>query len=336
IEKADHPVARWQYAACLARLEEWEAAGAQFEALLRVREQSEIRYNLALARLEAKRPADAIATLAPLAGQSVPEADVLSLLAAAYEADRKTPQALDTLRRAIQLYPRDERLYIDLANICLERNALDIGAEVLETGERNIPASSRIPMMLGLVRARAGERAKAEAAFAEARRRAPDSSLGSLGLAVSLLEMGAWAEAIDLLRPLARQSPNDPRVNLTLARALLRDEQSDAERTEAEALLHRVIREDPKQATAYALLGKLQFQRGEWLPAAKTLETAVRLDPKDRPAAYQLMSVYRRLGRAAEASAMQERVRRLLDEERAAEAEAGRYRLVRGPQESAR
>ena len=65
--------------------------------------------------------------------------------------------------------------------------------------------------------------------------------------------------------------------------------------------------------------------------AAKALEQGLELDPEDRTAAYQLMTTYRRMGRAADSARMQARVRELLDKEKQKEAETGQYRLVAAP-----
>src|SRR5262249_20041218 len=154
---ANDPIVKWQRASCHYQLEQWDAAEAQFRELLAIRENDQIRYNLGLAQLEGKRYADAITTLEPLGKKERPDADALSLLAAAYEAHRQTPEAIEVLRRAISIHPREERLYADLAAICLEHNAIPIGVEVLEAGAMNIPNSARIQAMLGVLHVRADQ-----------------------------------------------------------------------------------------------------------------------------------------------------------------------------------
>lgn len=131
---AGDPIVKWQRATCHYQLEQWDQAEAQFRELLATRENDQIRYNLGLTQMKGKKFADAVATLEPLLKKNTPEADGLSLLASAYEENKQTPEAINVLRRAVALYPRDERLYNDLAAICLEHNAIDIGLEVLDVG----------------------------------------------------------------------------------------------------------------------------------------------------------------------------------------------------------
>lgn len=186
--------------------------------------------------------------------------------------------------------------------------------------------------MLGVLHARAEQRDLAEAAFKRAEQLAPEAGFGRVGLAVALLESGAVAEAITQLREQLQLTPNDAHVRLTLAQALLQKDTSAAESREALTLLRRVIEQQPTNARAQALLGKLYLRRNETLNATRALESAIKLDPTDRNSTYQLMTVYRKQGRIKEATALQDKVQTLLDAERAAEAEAGRYRLVRAPE----
>jgi tetratricopeptide (TPR) repeat protein len=327
---AQQPVIKWQRATCHFQLEQWTDAATQFRELLTLKEDARIRYNLGLAESRANRHSEAVAVLQPLRAQA--DGDGLSLLAAAYEANKQTPEALEVLREAIARYPLEERLYGDLATICLDHNALALGVEVLAAGTQNLPQSARLQTLLGVLHARAEQRDLAEAAFKRAEQLAPEVSFGRVGLAVALLEAGAVAEAITQLREQLKRTPGDARVQLTLAQALLQKDSSPTESREALTLLRRVIEQQPMNARAHSLLGKLYLRRAETVNAARALETAIRLDPSDRNSTYQLMTVYRKQGRIKEATALQDKVQKLLDAERAADVEAARFRLVRAPE----
>lgn len=329
-EAAQQPLVKWQRATCHFQLEQWEPAAAQFRELLALKEDPRIRYNLGLAQSRAKRYAEAIAVLLPLRPRA--DAEGLSLLASVYEADKQTPEALEILREAIARYPLEERLYADLATICLDHNAAPLGVEVLEAGTKNLPQSARLQTLLGVLLARTEQNDKAAAAFKRAEQLAPATGFGRVGLAVMLLESGAVDEAIKQLREQSSRAAADPRVKLTLAQALLQKDSSHAELREAQTLLRSVIARQAGNARAHSLLGKLYLRREETASAARALETALRLDPSDRNAAYQLLTVYRKQGRIKEAVALQEKVQKLLDDERAVDVEAGRYRLARAPE----
>lgn len=331
-EAAGDPIVRWQRAACHFQLQQWEPAETQFQALLALKEDDRIRYNLGLAQVNGKKFAEAVATLQPLANKSAPEPDAVSLLASAYEGAKQLTDAFDALRRAINLYPREERLYADLANLCLEHSAIDLGIEVLEVGMKNNPDSARIQTMLGVLLARADRMPKAEEAFRRAEQLAPDTSFGRVGLAVAMMQMGAADEAIKHLRQQLQRTPKDAQVSLMLAQALLQKDTSAAELKEAHTILRGLLARQPDNARAFSLLGKIHLRRNDSVNAARALESAIKLDPSDRNSTYQLMTVYRKQGRVKDAAALLDRVQKLLDEERDADVEASRYRLVRAPE----
>ncbi|MEJ7710712.1 MAG: tetratricopeptide repeat protein [Pyrinomonadaceae bacterium] len=329
---ADDPIVKWQRGSCFYQLEQWDAAEVQFRALLSLKEDDQVRYNLGLVQSSGGKYADAIATLQTLARKDRPDADAMSLLASAYEANKQTPEALEILRRAIDLYPREERLYLDLAALCLEHSAFLIGTEILEAGAQNIPQSARIQTMLGVMHASSGVMIKAEEAFKRAEQLGPDASYGRVGLAIILMHNGAADQMIRLLREQAKRGPDVPVVNITLAQALLQTSNSPDELREAQSLLLRVIERRPVDAAAHSLLGKIYLRLGDTSAAALTLETTIRLNPSDRGAAYQLMILYQRAGRTREAADLKAKVEKLIDTESAEEVEAGRYRLVRVPE----
>jgi tetratricopeptide (TPR) repeat protein len=328
---ASDPIIRWHSATCYFQLQQWEPAVAQFQALLAVKEDDRIRYNLGLAQVNGKQFVEAVATLQPLAQKAAPEADAVSLLATAHEGAKQLTEAFDLLRRAINLYPREERLYADLANLCLEHSAIDLGIEMLEVGMKNNPASARIQTMLGVLLARADRMPQAEAAFRRAAQLAPDTSFGRVGLAVAMLQIGAADEAIKQLRDQLHRTPNDAQVSLMLVQALLQKDTSPTELKEAHKILRNLLVRHADNARGHSLLGKIYLRQNDSVNAARALETAIKLDPSDRNSTYQLMTVYRKLGRVKEATALQGRVQKLLDEEREADVEAARYRLVRAP-----
>lgn len=321
------PLLRWQYAGCLHRLNRTTDAITQFRELLKVSDRPAVRFNLALLELEAGRAADAIALLEPVAA-SERDGDTLSLLAAAYEANKQTPQAIAALQRAIEIDPQRERHYLDLAALALEHNSLPVGQEVVAAGLKNLPQSARVLAMGGILEARAGQPDKAQEAFSAASKLDPSADFGPVGLAVTLLENNAPNEAARVLREQLRK-PNPPvRARLLLAQALQR---TGAPTAEVKNLLAAAIAADPSNAEARQMMGKALLDENALPQAIVQLESALRLDPKSKTAAYQLLTAYRRAGRNTARAALEQKVKSLLDAERDAKAESGRYRLVRAP-----
>ncbi len=317
------PIVRWQQGVCHFSLERWKEAATDFELLLKLREHPPTRFNLALTYWRAGSAAQALEAL-----QGLDDADSLSLRGAALKALKQVPKALEVLQAAVRQYPNDERLFQELALLCLDQNAIELGVSILEAGVRNNPASARLLTALGVFRVRLGETDKGDALFAEARRLAPKSRLGEVGTASTLMQLGLAAEAVKVLRKLP---VDEPMVALTLARALLFDRPSASDKTEARNLLAAVIAREPSSVAARSLLGKTLAQDGATPQALVHLEAALKLDPSHRATVYQLMTIYKKQGRQVDASRMGAKLRELLAREKAEEFEAQEYQLSLAP-----
>ncbi|MCC6537460.1 MAG: tetratricopeptide repeat protein [Bryobacterales bacterium] len=313
------PLSRWRTGVCLFQTERWREAAAEFAALLKVREHAPTRFNLALSLWRAGDPAATLAALQPLPS---PDADALSLQAAALRARGDVPGALALLQRGVADYPRDERLLVELAALCLDQNAVELGIRVLEAGVGAMPQSARLLTALGVLHVRAGQAERAQSTFEQAARFAPESGLGQTGVAMLMLQMGLAAEAAAHLRALPAEAPL---VRLTLARAL--SQMNPPDNAAAIKTLRELLARDPKQAAAHGLLGKLLAQTNQPAAAIAELEQALALDPQDRASAHQLLLLYRRAGRPTDAARAARLVRDSLVREKSAEAAAERYRL---------
>jgi tetratricopeptide (TPR) repeat protein len=334
-----NPLALWQAGNCLFQLRRADEAAAKFQRSLELGAgdaSDAVQFNLGLALLDAKRPKEAVAALLPLVAPDRPQSGALSLLAAAYEGDKQTPEALRTLRRAADLYPREERHYIDFASICMEHSSLDIGIEVLEVGIRIVPQSARLHATLGALEVRAGQMERAEAMFTRAQELAPEAAYGEVGMSLALLQSDQIDESIRRLRQQWERNPRNPMVSFMLAQALLRQETEPGKPAyeEAQRLLRRTLELDPSHARAHGLLGKNYALEGATAKAIRELEEALRLAPDDRTSAYQLALLYVKTGQKELSAKWQKRVRESIEAARVAETES-EYRVLRAVPERA-
>ena len=320
------------YGECLIRVRRPAEAVDIFRGLFRDNpERQQVRYALAVALYESGHYAEVADLLRPLAEAPVPDSAVLGLLADAYEGDHRTPEALETLKKAVRLYLREERHYVDLANLCLEHGAYDLGLEVLDAGVKNLHESAAIRAMQGVIQAQLGRFAEAEAAFEHAARLDPAARSAQIGRMLTLQETGRLEESIGALRQQLREEPDDPSLNFMLAQALIRKgvEPGHHEFQEAISALEKAIKGDPLQAPSYVELGKLHLKAGAPVKAAERLREALKLAPGDRTATYQLMLALRRLGRPQEAQALMDNLRGQLQKGMEDDVRTGRYRLLK-------
>ena len=290
------------------------------------------RHNLGLALNEAGRHAEA-AEILQIAVESVtvPDIDTLRLLAEAQRAALDPEGALETLQRGIGLYPRDEGLYLQLAEICIEHGAYDLGLEITDIGTRNVSDSHGILTMRGILLAELGRYEEAEAAFESAISKDPDAKSASVGLSLTLEKTGRADESLEVLRERAERDPSDAVSRFFFAQALIKRGVTAGSPAFDEALeaLSVATRNLPREAPPRIELGKLYLKAGQPERAIPVLEEAVDLAPADRQATYNLMIALRRVGRVDEASAMASRMREQLERAKGEEVQRNRFRLVK-------
>jgi Flp pilus assembly protein TadD len=78
------------------------------------------------------------------------------------------------------------------------------------------------------------------------------------------------------------------------------------------SLLNKTLLLEPGFQKAHVLLGKLYLRESRLEDAAKQLREAIRIDPHDRSAIYQLMLLFRRNGNTAEAGALAAKLKDLV------------------------
>ena len=327
--------ALWQFGNCLYRLDRPGEAAEKFRLILSLRNNDAVRYNLGLSLLDAKKPQEAVEALRPLAAAVHPDSEVLSLLAAAYEAAKRTPDALSTLRRAADLYPQEERHYIDFASICMEHSSLELGVEVLEVGVKLVPKSARLHATLGALLVRSGMQERASQEFQTAQELDPKAAYGNVGMSLALLQSDQTEDSIRILRSQWAKSKTSPMISFMLAQALLRSgpEPGKPEFQEAQSLLKKTVALEPNHARAHGLLGKNYALAGDIPAAIRELELALRLDPADRTSAYQLVLLYGKTGQKELSAKWQQRVRELIQADRIAETEGDRFRILKAAPE---
>jgi tetratricopeptide (TPR) repeat protein len=290
----------------------------------------DVSFNLANCYVEAKQYPQAIAVLSALKERGHKTAELDNLLGEAYEGNQQINEAIGALREATALAPEEEDNYLDLAVLCIDHDAYDLGLEILNVGLHYRPQSDRLVFQRGLLYAMQGHFELADQDFQLASKLAPEKNLSYVGLGVSYMQTGNLPEAVRILRQRAKEKADDYTLQYLLGEALIRSGVSpgDPQFAEAKAALEQSVKLSQTFAPSRVELAKLRLREDRVDEAVELLETARKLDPADKAAYSQLAIAYRRQGKPEMAAAMLSTLAKLNDEDRVKESR-GRVRLVK-------
>ena len=125
----------------------------------------------------------------------------------------------------------------------------------------------------------------------------PEHEEARLGLAVALLMSKEFGKAAEHFERLRQVQPDNARVQVGLAECW----EGLGETAEAVRLVDEVLSQKPDFPAALSLRGQLAFGQGQFSAAADWLRQAVRRNPADQRARYNLAVALERTGRADEA-----------------------------------
>ena len=320
-----------EYGICLAHAHQLDSAEPVFQRLFDLQPNDwHNRYNLGLFQYLAGRNSAAIETLKPIVEGPAAQVDALNLVAAAYEASHETPAATGALRRAIDLAPRDVRNYLDLATLCMDHAAFQVGVDIASAGLNEIPDSAALYTERAVLNAQLMKYDEADADFAKANQLQPRQEFATVGLGISLLERNDSERSLKVLRSRLKDSPDEPTLNYLVAEVLTRRGAAPGtpEFNEAEAAAQRAVKAKADFAPAHDVLSRLYLRAGDVSRAVKESRLALKFDPTDRTALFHLISALRASGDQAEVATLTARLRDLAATETRNDAERSRFRIV--------
>jgi len=332
---SDNPVALEQYGICLVHTRRLEEAAPIFRRVFDLQPQDwHNRYNLGLIQYRTGQFAAAIETLKPLAEGPAAEVDAVNLIAAAYEASHDTPAAAAALRRAIEMAPRDIRNYLDLASLCMDHFAFQVGVDIVTAGLKVMPDSPELYAERAVLHAQLKQYDRAEADFETANQLQPQQAFATVGLGITLLEKNDTQRSLEVIRARLKESPDEPTLNFLLAEVLARQGPAPGtpEFREAEATAQRSVNANATFAPAHDVLSRLYLRAGDPTRSIAESRLALKLDPTDRTAMYHLISALQASGDKSEVPALTDRLRDLAAAENKNQAESNRFRIVEGEQ----
>jgi predicted Zn-dependent protease len=265
-------------------------------------------FNLAICYLGTNQFQQAIVVLNSLREAGHDNADVLNLLAQAQIGNGQPHDALDSLEKAALLTPKNEKLYLFVADACMDRREYALGVKVVGLGLQNISQSARLHYERGVFLASLDQFDLGKADFDLARKLAPQSDIGFMAAAHEAFLEGDMNEAIKAAREGTAHNPENPVLLSILGEALTRAGATPGqpEFNDALAALEKAVMANPNNASSQVALGKLYLMSDRLEDAIAHLETARQLAPGTASPYSYLAKAYQRRGETKRAQEMRE------------------------------
>jgi len=227
------------------------------------------------------------------------------LLGMLYWVNGQDDKGIEQFEIAIRLNPRDERSRLALARV-LSSSGRDTDAErTLQQTLQVWPDSALAHWWLGSIYDRLNRLADARREFALA---APGAVAGRAQFFTKIGQLATTAAdipgAVEAFARSVSHDPNDADAHRRLAGALLLQDLND----EVFVELVAVLLIDPRDAGAYAGIGRIHLNAGRYDEALLSLRRAIELSPDYADARYALATTLMRVGKTEEAAREFERV----------------------------
>ena len=331
---AQLPQALTEYGLCLSFLHRDEDAVKVFAQAFALNSRNpEARYNLALAQWNAHDPDDALTTLGPLIEERPADADALVLSAEIHESKDDTVHAVELLRLALLVKPKDLEAYLQFATLSYDHGSPQVGIDILNYGLTQLPNEPRLYLVRGVLLTQLGEFTRAADDFEAASR--IDPKLHFLGVAKGLVESQQHnpAQALATFRASVKAHPNEAYAQYLLAESLVEEGRPEGSPEYAEEIeaATKAIRLDPGLVEAHDLLGSVYYDSGHLDLAILQCRAALARNPNDEQAVYHLMLALRKTGRKEETHALIQKLVELQAKSQGNRQTGKHYRLYESP-----
>jgi len=212
-------------------------------------------------------------------------------------------EAVREYQRAAELDPSEPNLF-DWGTDLLIHRAFEPAIEVFEQGNRLFPRSSRMLAGLGVAWYARGVYDQAARSLCEASDLNPDDPNPYLFLGKMQTVDSMQSDCVvERLGRFLRLQPENAMANYYYGLSLSRQEGDVDKLAQAESLLEKAVRLDPKLAAAYLQLGVLYSQQGGTSKAISAYQEAIQVDGQSAEAHYRLGQIYSRAGEKLKAEA---------------------------------
>lgn len=282
------PPALQQYGSCLMILGRPAEAVPVLSQLLALQNQPANRIALARAQIAAKEQSAALATLQPLLDAGSQNSDALLLAAQLAEDGNETPKAVQWLRKAIELDPKNINAYLAFSEICFNHGSFKIGIDFLNLGIQQLPSEARLYLARGVLEEQMTQVDAALGDFEKAHQLNPQLSFAEDAMGMLLSQKHDPAAALGLFAKQSQLHPEDPLLQYLYAEALSQTANADEKVMEkAISTARRAVRLEPTYQPARDLLCVLLLRHNDLAEVIAEAQEATRRDPYDEAAIYQ-------------------------------------------------
>ncbi len=327
---ASRPPALHAWAACLARLQQYDRAVSVLQQSLSLhpddRHECQV---LASVEILAKHPQDALAVLSPLLDDN-PDSLTLELASDAWERTHDTDKAVDALRQAILLDPQNVNLYVDFATLAARHLSFQVGIGVVDDGISLQPKAAPLYFARGMLYVQLGNYDKAQSDFETAYQLDPTQSLTLAAQGLAAAQQNDLARALAAVQKQLARTPSDP-ILLYVEADVLSHQSAGPATPEFQLALHsaeRAVALRPTLSPARSVLAKLYLQAGRYQDAALQCRKALEIDPDDQTAVYRLIQALRNTGQKGEIPDLLKRLAQLRQQATQNDRAQYRYSLV--------
>jgi tetratricopeptide (TPR) repeat protein len=260
---------------------------------------SGLSYQRAVVLNRLGRPEEALKVLKELTSTR-PDPASLNLLANLATSTGDLNLAIQSLRQAALLEPKNEVNYLDFSTLCMDYENYPLALEAADIGLAHIPGSYRLQVQKGAILEKLGRLGEAEKVVQKASGLQAENSVALLSLGIIQTHAGELREAINTLTSAINKFSSNSQMHYYLGVALEQTLKHDAK---AAAAFKEAIRLDPSFADSYYHLAKLYVDQDPKL-AEQNLLACLRLDPHHLSAQYSLGRLYLKTGRQAKGRAL--------------------------------
>jgi predicted Zn-dependent protease len=255
-------------------------------------------FNLALCYVATSEFRPAIDVLTKLRSTGHDNVDTENLLAQAYIGNAQSQEAMVALHKAAALSPRNEKLYVFVADACKDHKDYTLGLKVTDIGLVNLPRSARLHYERAMFLTELDEFDEAKPQFELAAKLAVGTEIGYLATAQQDLFSGEVDGAIRSAHEGMKQGYENPALLTILGQALIRSgvTPGQPEFTEAQSALEKAATQRPHDPAAQIALGEIYLAAGRAEDAIAHLEIARQFEPGRSSIYANLAKAYQRHG----------------------------------------